>query len=96
MTARHGMLRGLAWVELLLSLPLLGLVFWPLSRWCTGRPLGFDCESWLIFAVNGFGPVGLLALVCSAWTIAKPGVIPQYVLLAGLLAVLAWWLWHWI
>lgn len=79
------MLRILACIELFIALVSLALVFfsWPGFSLCKGRPLGFDCESWFIFAVNIFGPLGLLALVCSGWSIRKRSWVPQYFMVAG-------------
>jgi hypothetical protein len=79
------MLKILAWIELSLSIfsPALALCSWPGFGLCHGRPVGFDCESWFIFGVNIFAPLGLLAFVCSIWTLKKRTSVPQYMLVAG-------------
>ena len=87
-------LRVISWVEVSLSVFLLALAAWPFSDFCSGRPGGFDCESWAIFGVNLFGPLGLLGLVCSIWTLITQSLIPQYVVIAGLAMLLIYWLSH--
>lgn len=76
-------LRTLARIELVAGILLLLLAIWPLSGFCSGRPLGNDCESWFIFGVNLFGPAGLLAIVCALWTLRRGSQLPQYLLLGG-------------
>lgn len=88
---RKQVLRQLAYLELLISLPALALVFWPSSGACSGRTLGLDCESWFILGVNMVGPVGALALACGLWTLKRGGWAAQYVFLAGILAVTVRW-----
>jgi hypothetical protein len=73
----------LAWGELLVSILFLALPFWALSGFCAGRPFGYDCESWLIFGVNFLAPVGLVALVCAAWSLIRRSWRSQYFLLIG-------------
>jgi hypothetical protein len=77
------MLRIIAWIELFISIVFLTLSVWPFSGLCSGRPVGFDCESWAIFGVNFFGPMGLIAFVCSIWSLKKKTLVPQYFLVAG-------------
>lgn len=90
------MLRFLSWIELLSSIPLLLIVPWSLSKACTGRPLGFDCESWAIFGINIFGPIGLLMLVGSAWSLKSDAWIAQNIIVMGCAAVGARWLFWYI
>jgi hypothetical protein len=56
--------------------------------------MGNDCETWFIFGVNMFGPVGLMALACSVWSLTTGSRIAQYALLVGTLAVLGYWAIH--
>jgi hypothetical protein len=88
------MLRVLGWVELLVSIFFVSLTAWSVSSICTGRVLGNDCESWFIFGINIFGPLGLLGLVCSIWTLKMEQVIPQYMFALGTTTVLIYWLSH--
>ena len=88
------MLRILACVELLISIIAFALGAWPVSGLCSGRPIGFDCESWFIFGVNIFGPLGLLLLVCSIWSLKKRSWVPQYFLLAGCAMIIIFWVSH--
>ena len=88
------MLRILGWVELLVSIPFLVLPVWSISSFCSGRVLGNDCESWFIVGVNVFGPLGLLALVCSIWTLKMKLALPQYILALGVTSVLVFWFSH--
>ena len=85
------MLRKLAWIELLASILLLALAVWPLSGLCSGRPLGYDCESWFIFGVNLYGPVGLLALGASVGSFTTRSWVFQYILVAGVVVVAIRW-----
>jgi hypothetical protein len=85
------MLKKFAWLELFISLLLLVLAFWPMSEFCSGRPLGHDCESWFIFGVNIFGPIGASALVCSFWSLKINKLTPQYFLLFTCSIVLIFW-----
>jgi hypothetical protein len=88
------MLKQLVWIELLASISLLLLSIWPISGLCSGRPAGFDCESWFIFGVNAFGPLGILLLLCSIWS-SKTGLwLPQLILLLGSLLVASYWALH--
>lgn len=82
------MLRALAWLEILASLLLLGLAIWPFSDYCSGRFMGFDCESRAIFGLNIFGPLGIMLLVCAAWSLKHKSSTPQIFLAAGILAVI--------
>lgn len=81
----------LAWIELVISIVLLLLTIWPFSDYCSGRPLGFDCESWAIFGVNLFAHLGLLGLVSSIFYLTKKIVMPQYVLLLGIVLLMVYW-----
>lgn len=90
------MLRVLSWIELLVSIPLLLIVPWSLSRACTGRPIGFDCEAWAIFGINMFGPIGLLMLIGSAWSLKSEAWAAQYIIVVGCAAVGAWWFFAYI
>jgi hypothetical protein len=84
------MLRALAWIEIGVSPILLTLFVWPVSGFCFGRPLGQDCESWFIFGVNVFGPVGVLSLACGLWSLNTGSHVPHYVMLAGVALVLGY------
>lgn len=88
------MLKRICWIELLLSLGFLLVPVWTLSGLCAGRPLGFDCESWFIFGVNMFSPVGALGVVCAAWSLKRGSWRAQVVLGIGCLAILAYWVVH--
>lgn len=88
------MIRNLAWIELSISIVLLVLTIWPISGLCSGRLLGNDCESWFIFGVNIFGPLGLLTLVCSIWSLKEISIIPQFVLIAGFSMLMIYWFSH--
>jgi len=88
------MLKLLSWIELLLSLPLLLVPIWAGLGICKGRPSGYDCESWLIFGLNIFLPIGSLGLICSVWSLKRGSWRPQYGLVAGVLAVMAYWWLH--
>ena len=88
------MLRILASLEIVASVILLALAVWPFSGHCSGRFMDLDCESRAIFAVNMFGPLGILGLICSAWSLKSRSVMPQYVLLLGLAAIMTYWLAH--
>jgi hypothetical protein len=88
------MLRVISWVELSSSVFLLALTAWPVSDYCSGRPGGFDCESWYIFGINFFGPLGFLALVCSISGLMTRSLIPQYFLMTGFVMLLIYWLPH--
>jgi hypothetical protein len=80
--------RPLTWLEMAAAIVCLALPVWPLTRWCSGRPLGFDCEAWLILGVNVFLPFGLLALACSIWSMRSDSWAPHLVFAAGCLAVM--------
>lgn len=88
------MLRVLGYVELLLSILALSLALWPVSGLCVDRVYGFDCESWFIFGVNIFAPVGLILLLCSLLTLKLNSLAPQYALASGSLIVMGYWLAH--
>lgn len=88
------MLRIVVWAELLISILALAVVVWPVSGFCRGRLFGFDCESWLIFGVNIFAPVGLFGLICSIWFLNTRSLVSQYILLSGCMVILAWWFLH--
>jgi hypothetical protein len=87
-------LRTLAWLEIVAAMVLLTVAVWPFSGYCSGRFMGMDCESRAIFGVLMFGPLGILALACSTWTLISKSVTPQYVLIFGTLAVVAYWIYH--
>jgi len=88
------MLRILAWLEITVSMMLLALAAWPFSGFCSGRFMGLDCESRAIFGVNIFGPLGILAFICSAWSLKRKSVTPQYFLAFGVFAVMIYWFSH--
>lgn len=88
------MLKILAWIEIASGVALLALTAWPFTAWCSGRWMGLDSESRAIFAVNLFGPAGLLMLVCGTWTLNTRSVVSQYVLALGVSALIAWWVWN--
>ena len=67
-------LRVLAIVQILISVFFITLTIWPISGACSGRALGLDCESWFIFGVNIFAPIGVLALACGIWILKKSGM----------------------
>ena len=90
------MLRLFSWIELLVSVPLLLVLPWSFSQGCTGRPLGFDCESWSIFGINLFAPFGLFMLVGSAWSLKSGSWTAQYSIVLGFVVVGAWWLFWYI
>lgn len=77
-----------ALAELFISLLAIMFVWWPTSKYCTGRPAGLDCESWMIFAVNFYAPLGLLGVICSIWSLVTRSLVPQYILFAGFVFVL--------
>jgi len=81
----------LASAEMIIAIACFAVAIWPLSGLCSGRPLAQDCESWFIFGVNFFGPFGLLALVCSVWSIKTSSLAPHIVLGGGLLALTTFW-----
>lgn len=87
-------LRILACLEIVAAIIFLALAVWPFSEYCSGRFLGLDCESRAIFGVNMFGPLGILGLICSAWSLNSKSAMPQYILLFGLLAIMGYWLAH--
>lgn len=41
-----------------------------------------------------FGPIGILALICSVWSLKAKSVAPQFILSFGLIAILLYWLSH--
>ncbi|RJP82066.1 MAG: hypothetical protein C4522_04970 [Desulfobacteraceae bacterium] len=82
------MLRILVWLELIASMVLLALAIWPFLDFCSGRFMGLDCESRAIFGVNVFGPLGIVALVCSTWSLKSKSIRPQFLLLVTLFAVM--------
>ena len=88
------MLKILGWLEIMLAIILLALALWPFSGYCSGRFMGLDCESRAIFAVNMFGPLGILAIVCSTWSLKGKSIVPQYVLVFGVMLVIAYWWVH--
>lgn len=88
------MLKTWAWIEIVASIILLALAAWPFSGYCSGRFVDLDCESRAIFGVNMFAPLGILGLICSAWSLNNQSAIPQYVLLIGFLAIMSYWLAH--
>ncbi|MEQ8938371.1 MAG: hypothetical protein RLT30_06680 [Gammaproteobacteria bacterium] len=85
------MARSLAWMELTLAIVLLLLAIWTFSGFCSGRALGFDCESWAIFGVNVFAPLGMLALISAIFYLTKKVVMPQYILLLGFVLLMVFW-----
>jgi hypothetical protein len=88
------MLRYLAWAELSISIALLSLAVWPLTGFCSGRPMGFDCESWFIFGVNIFAPLGIVGFISSIWGLKKRTWKSQYVLAAGFTMVVVYMFLH--
>lgn len=88
------MLKILAWMEVVASIVLLALAAWPFTGYCSGRFLGLDCESRAIFGVNMFGPLGILGIICSAWSIKYKTTMPQFVLLCGFIGIMTYWLAH--
>ena len=88
------MLRLLAWLEIVASIVLFALTAWPFSGFCSGRFIGLDCESQAIFGVNMFGPMAILALSCSVWSLKSKSVMPQYILVFGIVLIMAYWLYH--
>lgn len=88
------MLQILTWFEIVVSVILLAFAAWPFSGDCSGIFMGLDCESRAIFAVNMFGPLGILGLICSAWSLKSKSVMPQYVLLFGFSVIMIYWLAH--
>jgi hypothetical protein len=81
--------RALAWVEISGAIACLGLATWTVSGMCAGRPLGHDCESWFIFGVNVFAPIGMAALACGLWSLRTSSATPHLMLGAVSLLVLA-------
>lgn len=79
--------RVLTWVELGIAVACLAVAAWPLSGLCSGRPLGHDCESWLIFGVNLFAPLGVVALACGLWSLRTRSPAPHLVLGAACLVL---------
>jgi hypothetical protein len=88
------MLKPLSLIELLLSLGFLLVSIWALSGLCAGRPCRVDCESWFIFGVNMFSPVGALGVVCAAWSLKRGSWGAQVILGAGCLVVMAYGVLH--
>jgi hypothetical protein len=87
-----GMLKAVAWFEIVASIILLGFAGWPFSGFCSGRFMGLDCESRAIFGLNMFGPLGILMLICSVWSLKTKSVVPQFVLVFGVVAIMLYWL----
>ncbi len=85
------MLKALYSSELLLSLAFLVLPLWAVSGLCQGRPLGYDCESWFIFGLNFYFPIGLVGLACSIWSLQTGSWRSQPVLLITCLLTTAYW-----
>lgn len=85
------MLKKLAQFGLLISIALMAIPFWALSSACNGRPLGYDCESWFIFGVNIFAPIGFFALVFSVWSLRSKTWFPQYLSLLAVVLVIGLW-----
>lgn len=88
------MLQNFIKIELVISISLLLLTFLPLSGLCHDRVLGNDCESWFIFGVNIFGPIGISGLVSAAWSYKIKSWRPQYLLLLIAIVVVLQWLGH--
>lgn len=88
------MLRTLAWLEIVVSIMLLALAIWPFSGYCSGRFMGLDCESRAILGINVFGPLGILGLIFSAWSLRRKSVTPQYALVLCFMAIFIYWLAH--
>lgn len=76
----RGAVLGLAFLFLTVAV-------WPLTSLCSGRPLGRDCESWLIFGVNLFGPFGLVALFCWAWSARTASLAPHVCWVMALIGI---------
>ena len=91
-----GMLKTLAWLEIILAIVLIAFALWPFSGVCAGRVMAFDCESLAILGVNLFGPLGILMFVSAIWTLKNQSVKPQYFLLLGVGAIVIYWLSHMI
>ena len=89
-----GMLKTLAWLEIILAIVLIAFALWPFSGFCAGRVLAFDCESRAILGVNLFGPLGILMSISAIWTLKNQSVKPQYFLLFGVGAIVIYWLGH--
>lgn len=85
------MFKALAWTEMVLASFCVAMFLWPLSGFCSGRYAGHDCESWFIFGVNLFLPLGLLVFVGASWSLAKRSWAPQYFILFGSVLVMAYW-----
>jgi hypothetical protein len=88
------MLRPLAWLEFVAAIMFLAVASWPFSGFCSGRFMGLDCESRAIFGALMYGPLGLLLLACSVWSLSIKSVASQYVLILGVITILAYWLFH--
>ena len=89
-----GLLKIVAWTEVLVAIVLLiGAVF-PFSGYCSGRAVGLDCESRAILGLNVLAPLALLLVACATWSMKTRSPKPQYALIPGIGAVVAYWLWH--
>jgi hypothetical protein len=87
-------LRIVAWLEISASLVLLGIAVWFFAGFCSGRFMGLDCESRAIFGVNMFGPIGVLALICSVWSLKTKSVVSQLILAFSVFSIMIYWLSH--
>ncbi|MDX1475204.1 MAG: hypothetical protein R3309_13615 [Reinekea sp.] len=88
------MLKAFACLEMVLAIMLIAIAMWPFSGFCTGMIMAFDCESRAILGVNLFGPLGILMLIGAIWTLKKPSLKPQCVLLLGAGFIGIYWLSH--
>jgi hypothetical protein len=89
-----GVLKTAAWLEIAVSIVLLGLAVWPFSGFCSGRLMGLDSESRAILGLNLFAPVAILALIASVWSLKTRSVVPQVVLVFGIVAIALYWFSH--
>lgn len=89
-----GMLKTLAWLEMVLAIVLIAIALWPFSGFCAGRIMAFDCESRAILGVNLFGPLGILMFVSAIWTLKNQSLKPQYFLMLGIGVIAIYWLSH--
>lgn len=89
-----GMLKTLAWLEIVLAIVLIALALWPFSGFCAGRFMGLDCESRAIFGINLLGPLGILMFISGMWTLKNQSVKPQYLLLLGVGVIAIYWRSH--
>lgn len=87
-----GILKAVAWLEMILATVLVAFALWPFSGFCAGRVMAFDCESRAILGVNMFGPAGILIFISAIWTLKSQSLKPQYFLLLGVGVIAIYWL----